>query len=150
MSYVKYENSFRRTNVFIHLEKCFPCVASFPCNGDHVTRLTQPRFHAELAYILQKMPWRPSVQVIKLPRSVFMFLRHPLTHLDRWHVFFTKCPRDYQCCQTNTTSGCDSFCRAFENFCGQQRIEALYISICKSKEFLHFSFPVKLDALFGL
>ena len=29
-----------------------------------------------------------------------MFLRHPLTHLDRWHGFFTKCPRDYQCCQT--------------------------------------------------
>ena len=40
------------------------------------------------------------MQVRKLPTSVFMFLRHPLTHLDRWHVFFTKCPRDYQCCQT--------------------------------------------------
>ena len=24
-----------------------------------------------------------------------MFLRHPLTHLDRWLVFFTKCPRDF-------------------------------------------------------
>ena len=24
-----------------------------------------------------------------------MFLRHPLTHLYRWHVFFTKCPRDF-------------------------------------------------------
>ena len=33
-----------------------------------------------------------------------MFFRHPLTHLDRWHVFFTKCPRDYQCCQTNSES----------------------------------------------
>ena len=35
------------------------------------------------------------MQVRKLPTSVFMFLRHPLTHLDRWHVFFTKCPWDF-------------------------------------------------------
>ena len=35
----------------------------------------------------------------------------------------------------HTTSGCDSFCRAFDNFCGQRQIDALYFSICKSKEF---------------
>ena len=35
----------------------------------------------------------------------------------------------------HTTSPCDSFCRAFENFCGQRQIDALYFSICNSKEF---------------
>ena len=29
-----------------------------------------------------------------------MFLRVPLTHLDRWLAFFTKFPRDYRCSQT--------------------------------------------------
>ena len=36
----------------------------------------------------------------------------------------------------HTTGGCDSFCSAFENFCGQRQIDALYFSICKLKEFL--------------
>ena len=35
----------------------------------------------------------------------------------------------------HTTSGCDSFCHAFENFCGQRQIDSLYFSICKAKEF---------------
>ena len=45
-------------------------------------------------------PLRPSVQVTKLPTTVFMFLRVPLTQLDRWLAFFTKFPRDYRCSQT--------------------------------------------------
>ena len=45
-------------------------------------------------------PLWPSVQVTKLPTTVFMFLRVPLTQLDRWLAFFTKFPRDYRCSQT--------------------------------------------------
>ena len=45
-------------------------------------------------------PLWPSVQVTKLPTTVFMFLRVPLTQLDRWLAFFTKFPQDYRCSQT--------------------------------------------------
>ena len=44
----------------------------------------------------------------------------------------------------HTTSGFDSFCRAFEKFSGEEPIDALYFTICKSKEFSHFSFAGKL------
>ena len=40
-------------------------------------------------------PLWPSVQVTKLPATFFMFLRFPLTHLDRWLAFFTKIPRNF-------------------------------------------------------
>ena len=33
--------------------------------------------------------------VKKLPATFFMFLRFPLTHLDRWLAFFTKIPRNF-------------------------------------------------------
>ena len=45
-------------------------------------------------------PLWPSVQVTKLPTTFFMFLRVPLTQLDRWQAFFTKFPRNYRCSQT--------------------------------------------------
>ena len=41
-----------------------------------------------------------SVQVTKLPTTFFMFLRVPLTQLDRWLAFFSKFRRDYRCSQT--------------------------------------------------
>ena len=50
-------------------------------------------------HILNPPLW-PSVQVTKLPTTFFMFLRVPLTHLDRWLAFFTKFPRDYGSSQT--------------------------------------------------
>ena len=48
-----------------------------------------------------KAPLWPSVQVTKLPTTFFMFLRVPLTHLDRWLTFsqnahgITDAPRLY-------------------------------------------------------
>ena len=53
-------------------------------------------------HILNPPLW-PSVQVTKLPTKFFMFLRVPLTHLDRWLAFFTKIPRDYRCSQTKSS-----------------------------------------------
>ena len=41
-----------------------------------------------------------SVQVTKLPTTFFMFLRVPLTQLDRWLAFFSKFRRDYRFSQT--------------------------------------------------
>ena len=61
----------------------------------------QPRFHARTQTSHFKSTLVPSVQVTKLPTTFFMFLRVPLTHLDRWLAFFTKFPRDYRCSQTN-------------------------------------------------
>ena len=40
-------------------------------------------------------PLWSSVQVTKLP-TFFIFLRVPLTHLDRWLAFFTKFPMGLQ------------------------------------------------------
>ena len=53
-------------------------------------------------HILNPPLW-PAVQVTKLPTTFFMFLRVPLTHLDRWLAFFTKFPRDYRCSQTKNS-----------------------------------------------
>ena len=45
-------------------------------------------------------PQRPPVQVTKLPTTLFVFLRVPLTHLGRWFAFTIKIPRDYVCSLT--------------------------------------------------
>ena len=39
----------------------------------------------------------------KIPTTLFVFLRVPLTHIGRWFAFTTKIPRDYICSLTNTS-----------------------------------------------
>ena len=39
----------------------------------------------------------------KIPTTLFVFLRVPLTHIGRWFAFTTKIPWDYICSLTNTS-----------------------------------------------
>ena len=60
---------------------------------------SQPRFHpTKQTSNFESTLVAPTVQVKKLPTTFFMFLRVPLTHLDRWLAFFTKIPRNFDIC----------------------------------------------------
>ena len=60
----------------------------------------EPRFHVERCRSKNRPQQRPPVQVTKLPITLFVFLRVPLTHLGRWFAFTIKIPRDYICSLT--------------------------------------------------